>query len=125
MDATPGAAISVVIEPNTSLVLCKARDSKVPDSDPDSINPAPLPIKPDWAPVMGFTAADVFQHSPFGNILNSLKSLSLSGESWPDYGQRGWDADDEEICSPPATHFIATIEDLTDVLDYGSEDIDG
>ena len=26
---------------------------------------------------------------------------------------------------PPATHFIATVEDLTDMLDYGSEDIDG
>ena len=32
LDATPGAAISMVIEPNTSLVLCRARDSKVPDS---------------------------------------------------------------------------------------------
>ena len=26
---------------------------------------------------------------------------------------------------PPATHFIATVEDLTDMLDYASEDIDG
>ena len=25
----------------------------------------------------------------------------------------------------PATHFISTVEDLNDVLDYGSEDIDG
>ena len=41
--------------------------------------------------------ADVFQHSPFGDILNSLKSLSLSGEPWSDYGQQGWDVDDEEI----------------------------
>ena len=77
LDAAPGAATSTAIEPNTSLVLCKARDSKVPDSALDSVYPAPLPIKPDWAPVMEFTAADVFQHSPFGDILNSLKSLSL------------------------------------------------
>ena len=75
LDAAPGAAISTVIEPNTSLVLCKACDSKVPDSDS-----ARLPIEPDWAPIMEFTAADVFQHSPFGDILNSVKSLSLSGE---------------------------------------------
>ena len=34
-------------------------------------------------------------------------------------------ADDGEFCFPPATHFIATVEDLTDTLDYGSEDIDG
>ena len=26
---------------------------------------------------------------------------------------------------PPTTHFIATVEDLTDVLNYGSEDING
>ena len=97
LDATPEAATSTAIEPDTSLVPRKARDSKVPDSDPDSVNPAPLPIKREWASVMEFTAADVFQHSPFGNILNSLKSLSLTGEPWPNYGQHGWDADDKEI----------------------------
>ena len=69
----------MAIEPNTSLVLCKARDSKVPDSVPDSESSAPLPIEPNGAPIMEFTAADIFQHSPFGDILNSLKSLSLSG----------------------------------------------
>ena len=125
LDATPETAISTVIEPDTSLVPRKAHDSKVPDSDPDSVNPAPLPIKPDWAPVMEFTAADVFQHSPFGNILNLLKSLSLSGEPWPDYGQQGRDADDEEILSPHTTHFVATFDDLTDMIDFDSEDIDG
>ena len=97
LDTASGAAISTVIEPYTSLVLCEARDSKVPDSFPDSESAAPLPIEPNWAPIMEFTAADIFQHSPFGDILNSLKSLSLSGEPWPDYGQQGWDADDEEI----------------------------
>ena len=115
----------MVIEPNTIPVLCKARDSEVPDSSPDSEPPAPLPIKSDWAPVMEFTAADIFQHSPFSDILNSLKSLSLSGEPWPDYGQEGWDADDEEIQCPPTTHFVATVDDLTDMLDFDSEDIDG
>ena len=74
---------------------------------------------------MEFTAADIFQHSPFGDILNSLKSLSLSGEPWPDYSQRDWDAYDEEIQSPPTTHFVATVDDLIDILDFGSEDIDG
>ena len=86
LDAAPGAAISTAIEPNTSLVLCEAYDSRVPDSVSDSESSAPLPIEPDWAPIMEFAAADVFQHSPFGDILNSLKSLSLSGEPWPDYG---------------------------------------
>ena len=72
LDAAPEAATSMAIEPDTSLVLRKAHESKVPDYDPDSVNPAPLLIKPDWAPVMEFTTADVFQHSPFGDILNSL-----------------------------------------------------
>ena len=125
LDAAPGSTISMAIEPNTSLVLCKAHDSKVPDSVLDSESSAPLPIEPDWAPIMEFTAADVFQPSPFGNILNSLKSLSLSGEPWPDYGQQGWDAYDEEIRCPPTTHFVATVDDLTDMLDFDSEDIDG
>ena len=72
---------------------------------------------------MEFTAADIFQHSPFGDILNSLKYLSLSGEPWPDCGQDDWDADNEEIQTPPTTHFIATVDDLTDMLDFDSEDI--
>ena len=117
LDTASGAATSTAIEPNTDFVPHKARDSKVPDSEP----PAPALIESDWAPIMEFTAADVFQHSPFGDILSLLKCLSLSGEAWPDYG---WDADDEEIQSPPTTHLVATVDDLTDMLDYESEDID-
>ena len=93
LDTASGAAISMAIELNTSLVLCEARDSKVPDSVPDSEYSAPLSIEPDRAPIMEFTVADVFQHSPFGETLSSLKYLSLSGEPWPDCGQDGWDAD--------------------------------
>ena len=80
LDTASGAVVSMAIEPNTSLILCKARDSKVPDSFSDSGPSAPLPIESDWAPIMEFPAVDIFQHSPFGDILNSLKSLSLSGE---------------------------------------------
>ena len=74
---------------------------------------------------MEFTAADIFQHSPFGDMLNSLKSLSLSGDYGPNYVRPEWEAGDEGIRCPPTTHFIATIEDLTDVHDFSSEDIDG
>ena len=84
LDTASGAATSAVMEPNTDLVPYKARDSKVPDSLPDSEPPAPPPIESDRAPVMEFTTTDIFQHSPFGDILNSLKHLSLSGESWLD-----------------------------------------
>ena len=74
---------------------------------------------------MEFIAVNIFQHSPFGDMLNSLKSLSLSGGSGPNYVRPEWEAGDEGICCPHTTHFIATIDDLTDMLDFGSEDIDG
>ena len=125
IDTASRAATSTVMEPNTGLVPCEARDSEVPDSSPDSEPPTPPPIESDWALIMEFTAADIFQRSPFGDILSLLKYLSLSGEPWPDCGQDGWDADDEEIQSPPTAHLVATVDDLTDMLDFDSEDIDG
>ena len=125
LDAASGAAIPTAVEPNTSPVLCKTRDSMEPNSSPDTEPSTPLPSESDWAPIMEFTAADVFQHSPFGDILKSLKSLSLLGEPWPDYGQRGWGTDDEEIQNPPTTHFVAIVDNLTDMLNFDSKDIDG
>ena len=58
-------------------------------------------------------------------MLNSLKSLSLSEDSRPNCVRLEWEADDEEIRSPPTTHLIAIVDDLTDMLDLDSEDIDG
>ena len=46
----------MAIEPNTSPTLHETRDSKELDSEPS----APLPIESDWAPIMEFTAADIF-----------------------------------------------------------------
>ena len=40
------------------------------------------------------------------------------------YVRLEWEAGDEEIRYPPTTHFIATVDDLTDVLNFDSEDID-
>ena len=74
---------------------------------------------------MEFTSTDIFQHSPFGDMLNSLRSLSFSGGAWPNYVRQDWDADDKEIHCPPTTHLVATVDDLTDMLDFVSEDIDG
>ena len=73
---------------------------------------------------MEFTAADISHHSPLGDVLNSLRSLSLSEDSWPNYVWLEWEADNKEICSPSTTHFIATVDDLTDTLDFDSEDVD-
>ena len=99
IDPVTEAVSSAAIEPNIDLTLHESRVSKLSDPSPatDSEPPAPVPVESNWAPIMEFTSADIFQHSPFSDILNSLRSLSLSGETWPDYGQQDWDADGEEI----------------------------
>ena len=81
IDPTMEAASSAVIEPSIDLTLHRSRAAKLPDPSPamDSTPLAPVPVESDWAPIMEFTSADIFQHSPFGDILNSLRSLSLSG----------------------------------------------
>ena len=106
IDPATEAALSVAIEPSIDLTLHESRDTKLPDSslatDPEP--PAPVPIESNWAPIMEFTSADILQHSPFGDILNSLRSLSLSGESWPNYVWQDWDADEEKFAArPPPT----------------------
>ena len=50
-------------------------------------------------------------------MLNSLKNLSLAGDSQPNYVRFELEADDGEFRFPPTTHFIATVEDLTDMPD--------
>ena len=58
-------------------------------------------------------------------MLSSLRALSLAGGSQPNCVQLEPEANDGEFHFPPTGHFIATIEDLTDMHDYGSDDIDG
>ena len=60
-------------------------------------------------------------------ILDRIQNLAISSSV---YDQIGCKADDGEIYIPPTTHLVATIDDLTDVLDYGEatdmdEDADG
>ena len=79
MDPATEAALSVVIEPDTDFTPYESRVAKPLDSSPatDSEPLISVPVKSDWAPIMEFTSADIFQHSPLGDVLNSLKSLSL------------------------------------------------
>ena len=67
--------------------------------------------------IFKFSAADVFQHSPMGDMLNSLKTLSLANDPSPNYVQFELTAENEEFFFPPSTNFIATIEDPTNTLD--------
>ena len=54
-----------------------------------------------------------------------MRSLVITEEQHLNYAQTGLGAESGEFYVPPTTHFIATVENLTDMLDYGSEDIDG
>ena len=47
----------------------------------------------------------------------------MSEDSLPNYDRLEWEAGDEEIRYPPTTHLIATVDDLTDMLDFDSEEI--
>ena len=127
MDPAVQATRPSVVEPNTGLTPKEACDTGPPDSYP-AVGSSPRTSKPaesGWPPVTECTAADIFQHSPFGDMLNSLKSPSLSGDSGSNYVRLEWEAGDEGIRCPPTTHFVAMIDDLTDVLDFDFEDIDG
>ena len=121
------AAHSSALGPNTGSTSKEIFVTGPPDLSPvlDFGPRASVPVESYWAPIMEFTSADIFQHSPLGDVLNSLRSLSLLGDSWPNYVRLEWEADDEEICYPPTTHLIASIDDLTNMLDFDSEDIDG
>ena len=54
-----------------------------------------------------------------------MRSLAITKEPLLNYAQPGLGAENREFYFPPTTHFIATVDDLTDMLDYASEDIDG
>ena len=77
----PEAALSVAMEPDTDFNPYESRVAEPLDSSlaTDSEPPASVPIESDWAPIMEFTSVDIFQHSPLGDVLNSLRSLSLLG----------------------------------------------
>ena len=65
------------------------------------------------------------QTSPLSEALDLTRSRVITEEQRPNYAQLGLGAERREFFLPPTTHLIATVEDLTDMLDYDSEDIDG
>ena len=65
------------------------------------------------------------QTSLLNEALDLMRSLVIIEELLPNCTQPELGAGNRELYFPPTTHFIATVEDLTDMLDYTSEDIDG
>ena len=72
MDPAPEAAHSSALEPNTDSSPKGICVSGPPDSSLVMCSGphASVHIESNWAPVMEFTAADIFQHSPFGDMLD-------------------------------------------------------
>ena len=99
IDPAMEVALSVAMELDTDFTPYESRVAEPLDSSSvtDSEPLVSAPVESDWVPIMEFTSADIFQHSPFGDVLNSLRSLSLSGEPWLNYVRLEWDTDDEEI----------------------------
>ena len=89
IDPAMEAALLVVVELDIDFAPFKSRVAEPLDLSPatDSEPPTSVHVESDGAPIMEFTSADIFQHLPFSDILNSLESLSLSGESWANYVQ--------------------------------------
>ena len=120
-----GATDSAMLEPHTDPISSWACVTGTSDSSSaiGSGLRTSASIEPDWVLILEFSSTDIFRHSPLGDVLNSLKSLSLLGDSWPNYVRLEWEADDEELRCPPTTHLIATVDELTDMLDFDSDDI--
>jgi hypothetical protein len=77
------AADSAALEPHTdptSNGICVTGTSDSPPAT-GSEPRASAPIELDWAPIVKFSSADIFRHSPLGDVLNTLKTLSLAGDS--------------------------------------------
>ena len=76
-DVTPPSDSVQEITPVTTPALNPEQITSSEDGwmDPatDSELLVSVPIQSDWAPIMEFTSADIFQHSPLGDVLNSLR----------------------------------------------------
>ena len=74
---------SMALEPHANSTPCNICANGTPDSSP-AISSRPCTLADnelDRLSTFEFSAADVFQHSPLGDVLNSLKNLSLEKDS--------------------------------------------
>ena len=85
MDPATEAAHSAAIEPNTDFTSYETCVAGPLDSSPatGSEPPASVPIESDWAPIIEFSSTDIFQHSPFGDILNFSPCQKALAGLWP------------------------------------------
>ena len=83
INPTMEATDSMVLEMHIDLISHDTCATRTPDSSP-VIGSEPCEhadAELDHLSIFEFSAADIFQHSPLGDMLNSLKNLSLAGDS--------------------------------------------
>ena len=99
------ATESAVLEPHTGSAPRNICVNGTPDSS-SAISSGPCTLADtelDRLSIFEFSATDIFQQSPLGDVLNSLKNLSMEKDSQPNYVRFELEADDEEFCFPPPT----------------------
>jgi hypothetical protein len=57
-------------------------------------------------------------------MLDRIQKMNIADGPSTDQEQVGREANRGEFRVPPTTHLVATVEDLTDMLDYASEETD-
>jgi hypothetical protein len=57
-------------------------------------------------------------------MLNRIQKINIADGPSSDQEQVGREADCREFCVPPTAHLVATVEDLTDMLDYAFDEAD-
>jgi hypothetical protein len=62
--------------------------------------------------------------SLLSEMLDRIQKMNITDGPPLDQGQVGYEASRREFCIPPTTHLVATVKDLTDMLDYASEATD-
>ena len=68
--------------------------------------------------------SDSIELSILNEALDRISSMKITDDPTPICAQIGLKTGQDEFFVPPTTHLTATVEDLTDVLDYASEEAD-
>ena len=91
-----GATDSAALEPHADSTSYDTCINGTPDLSPVSSSEPrePADTELDRLLIFEFSTADIFQHSPMGDLLNSLKNLSLADGSSPNYVRFDLTADD-------------------------------
>ena len=81
LNPTMEAADSAVLEPHTDPTLSEVCVARTSDTLPTTGSKACVSAHDelDRVTIIEFSSADIFRHSPLGDVLNSLKTLSLAG----------------------------------------------